>query len=220
MAGSEAEGTYEVSEDAAKTFTGLPVGAAYTVSEAKSEYIASFEVLSPEGESDSLANESPDTPLVTPELTVEEGDPAAVTFTNTDLRFNVRFAKIDHENNYVAGAKLAIVEQGNEENVIAAWESDYEDAYISLPAGSFILRETEQPFGFTKAEDIAFTVDAMGRITSGGDTVYLLSMTDIPIRLAVTGGRGLWIVAVSSAFALALLLGAYQFNKRRSYVVV
>lgn len=94
--------------------------------------------------------------------------PARVSALNVPTK--VSFSKQDSETREpLADAKLQIlkVEENGAETVVEQWTSDGTDHLITgkLAVGQeYILRETEAPFGYEKAEDIRFTVAEGGEI--------------------------------------------------------
>lgn len=96
-----------------------------------------------------------------------------IVITMLDLDVNIAFLKTDDNGTPLAGAKLAIVEQGidRQETILTTFYSTEDEKGVSIDdqgreiskllkgGNEYILRELESPYGFKKAEDLIFTVD-------------------------------------------------------------
>ena len=201
------------------TFSDLPVGAEYTVSEQACNYTASYAITGTERVVPlSAENTETDKQLTTSKITVQKDDDITITYTNTDKRYDVRIAKVDEDDEFVTDAVLQIIEKDNEQNVIEEWLTgeDYHTAQILQ--GTYILREKQAPFGYMKAPDIEFTVNADGTITSGGENVLMLKMVDKPVELAVTGAVGVIPVVIAATSSFILLLTAVVIKNRKKSI--
>ena len=118
------------------------------------------------------------------EFTVSKYNPSTNDFViveMVDSTTAVRVRKVDENGNAVVGAKLQILEtttdeEGNDKVVYEFESSDDptgDDISDKVKGGeTYILRETEAPFGFEKSEDITFKVN-------GENGVYqIINMTD------------------------------------------
>ena len=135
-------------------FTGLPVGT-YTIKEVEAP--EGF-VLIETGRQFTITNNAP-----TPDITI----------VNSSTK--VIISKIDSSTNRtLAGATLEIRDSSG--NQVASWVSNGNDHEIlSLPYGTYTLRETAAPSGYAlNEEEISFTLDATNQSTS-------LIMTNDPI---------------------------------------
>jgi len=173
--------TVELSGGESVTFDKLPIGSTYRITEAGSIYKASFKIVNGSAEGNivlsSAANASNNTDLATAVEFVEEGEEITVTFTNTGVTYPVSFAKLDETGGFLAGAILRISDALG--NKVMDFETDGDLQMIDLPAGTFYLSEIEAPEGYYPAEGrVEFTISTSGRLTSGGDIVYFVSITD------------------------------------------
>ncbi|WP_407723912.1 BspA family leucine-rich repeat surface protein [Ruminococcus sp. JL13D9] len=201
------------------TFSDLPVGAEYTVSEQACNYTASYAITGTERVVPlSAENTETDKQLTTSKITVQKDDDITITYTNTDKRYDVRIAKVDEDDEFVTDAVLQIIEKGNEENVLDEWVTTEDYHTAQIPQGTYILREKQAPFGYMKAPDIEFTVNADGTITSGGENVLMLKMVDKPIVLAVTGAVGVIPVVIAATSSFILLLTAVVIKNRKKSI--
>ncbi|MBO4538621.1 MAG: hypothetical protein J5694_07165, partial [Erysipelotrichaceae bacterium] len=107
------------------------------------------------------------------------GDADIVTITMTDTlhRNEINILKVDVDGNPVEGADLQLLDADGE--VIEEWTSTNEAKVVSLPAGNYTLHEDHAPEGYKDADDVGFTVGMDGLLTSGGQTVELIKMTDV-----------------------------------------
>ena len=201
------------------TFSDLPVGAEYTVSEQACNYTASYAITGTERVVPlSAENTETDKQLTTSKITVQKDDDITITYTNTDKRYDVRIAKVDEDDEFVTDAVLQIIEKGNEENVLDEWVTTEDYHTAQIPQGTYILREKQAPFGYMKAPDIEFTVNADGTITSGGENVLMLKMVDKPVELAVTGAGGVIPVAALASITFVILLAAVVIKNRKNNI--
>ena len=130
------------------TFSDLPVGAEYTVSEQACNYTASYAITGTERVVPlSAENTETDKQLTTSKITVQKDDDITITYTNTDKRYDVRIAKVDEDDEFVTDAVLQIIEKGNEENVLDEWVTTEDYHTAQIPQGTYILREKQAPFG-------------------------------------------------------------------------
>ena len=100
-------------------------------------------------------------------VTTDENGAAVLLVENA--KTVVRVLKTDNEDKPLAGASLQILD--SEGNVIEEWKSTAEARVIEgLKTGEeYTLHEKEPPQHYTAAEDITFTIDNNGKITSTGD---------------------------------------------------
>ena len=200
-------------------FSDLPVGAEYTVSEQACGYYASYTISGTDRVTPLTdKNTVTDKQLTTSKITVQKGDDITIAYTNTDRRYDVRVAKVDENDEFVTDAVLQIIEKDNEQNVIEEWLTGEDYHTAQIPQGTYILREKQAPFGYMKAPDIEFTVNADGTITSGGENVLMLKMVDKPVELAVTGAGGVIPVAVSASISFVILLAAVVIKNRKNNI--
>ncbi|MBQ7460431.1 MAG: hypothetical protein IJS72_03570, partial [Oscillospiraceae bacterium] len=134
--------------------------------------------------SESGANTANMTDLATELEIVEDGEEITVTFTNTGVTYSVRFAKLDESGEFLEGATLRITDTLG--RTVHEWETDGDVAAYELPAGTFYLSEVAAPAGYYRYEgEIEFTVSTNGTITSGGNTVYIIAITDAETEVSI-----------------------------------
>ena len=169
-------------------FDKLPIGSTYRITEAGNVYKASYAVVNAAEVgnvvSESGANTANMTDLATGLEIVDEDEEITVTFTNTGVTYSVRFAKQDETGEFLEGATLRITDTLG--RTVYEWETDGDVAAYELPAGTFYLSETAAPAGYYRYEgEIEFTVSTNGTITSGGNTVYIISITDYETEVSI-----------------------------------
>ena len=178
-------------------FTKLPEGAGYTVTELASGYIASYTVTGKTVAQSGGGNTGANASLSTAKETVEDGEEAIVTFTNTEPLHTVKLAKknastlaglagaalelkkltVDNtETDEESGLITEIVTVGS---LVAAVTSKTSGNEISLRHGSYLITETAAPQGYTLAKSIRFDVDMDGTITYWSVTVDGSTLTEI-----------------------------------------
>ena len=113
----------------------------------------------------------------------------ALTVKNTKRSF-VQVAKVDEENEPVAGATLQVLDTNG--NIVKdvngnllEWTTTTEPKTFEILAGTYTLRETVTPTGHIGAADVTFTVDAIYPASSPY-TVTMINANDIPdsVRLS------------------------------------
>ena len=173
-------------------FQGLPVGTKYTITEAASDYKASYKITNAAETgsivSSSGTNTKANTALSTKTEVVEEGEDITVAFTNRPVTHKVYVSKTmaGRPGEFVKGAKLQVIDVTDGITVLYQWISDGENMQeIDLAAGTYILREAEVPDGYLKAEDMTFTVDSEGTITVDEAEVGYIEMQDAPTVIQV-----------------------------------
>ena len=212
--------TIQLAHGESVKFSDLPVGAEYTVSEQACNYYASYEISGTDRVVPlSAENTETDKQLTTSKITVQKDDDITIAYTNTDRRYDVRIVKVDENDEYVTDAVLYIFEKDNESNVIEKpWTTTDNYHTAQIPQGTYILREKQAPFGYMKAPDIEFTVNADGTITSGGENVLMLKMVDKPVVLAVTGAVGVIPVVIAATSLFIILLAAVVIKNRKNTI--
>jgi len=110
--------------------------------------------------------------------------------TNTPV--TVEFQKIDKDTgNRIEGAKLCLLDE--KENLIESWVTKGQKNYVvkGLEIGtSYILREESAPYGYLKADDIAFTV-------KDTDQVQTIIMEDkVPTGTIILNKKGEFLQTV------------------------
>ncbi|MBP0954171.1 MAG: hypothetical protein J6M90_00850, partial [Oscillospiraceae bacterium] len=77
----------------------------------------------------------------------------------------VKLSKIMPEGSALGGAKLAVYAEDGTTVVVDTFDSNWSyDKEVSLPAGTYILREIKAPSGYDIADDVTFTVTADGKV--------------------------------------------------------
>ncbi|MBQ5514576.1 MAG: hypothetical protein IIT84_02705, partial [Oscillospiraceae bacterium] len=180
--------TVELKGGESVTFSKLPIGSTYRITEAGNVYKASYAVVNAAEVgnvvSESGANSANMTDLTTGLEIVDEDEEITVTFTNTGVTYSVRFAKLDETGEFLEGATLKITD--TLERTVHEWETDGDVKVFELPAGTFYLSEVAAPAGYYRYEgEIEFTVSTNGTITSGGNTVYIISITDVETEVSI-----------------------------------
>ncbi|MCR5068176.1 MAG: DUF5979 domain-containing protein, partial [Erysipelotrichaceae bacterium] len=169
-------------------FDNLPIGTKYTIIEAASGYIASYEVTDSEGldliVSPSGNNTTSNKDLSTKPEIVEEGEDITVTFTNTTELFRISFAKFDDMGNFLPGAEFQIL--GENGTVLYEFTSPEDEmTQYELAAGTYTLHEVKAPDGYIAADDVTFTIDDEGNITIDGGKVSFVEVSNPPTRLQI-----------------------------------
>lgn len=164
-------------------FTDLPKDAKVSVAEDENEYIASYSV----DEAPAVENREANKTLSTGTLTISADQTLTVAFNNVTQEFPVTIRKLDLEHGYLADAVLAVLDAETETELMR-WVSEAEDRTITLPAGTYILRELMAPDGYdlTKTEDVRFSVSAEGMLTVEGSEEeydYSVDMFNTPLPL-------------------------------------
>ena len=110
---------------------------------------------------------------------VEDPVTAKNTF-NVPSSYDIQFEKVDSTGHKIAGAHLKLFTTGG--TLVSEWDSSASAAHTeNLEPGSYVLKETSTPTGYITSEDVAFTIDAVGRIFRNSSVVSIVSMTDEPI---------------------------------------
>ena len=167
-------------------------GAKYTVSEERSGFVASYTVVDNNNTgiiaSGNGGNTGANEELATANETVDAGEDIVITFTNTRRRFEIPFAKVDDRGNLLADAHLQI--QTLEGEVVKDFITDDDFMTVALPAGSYKLVEVDPPEGYLKADPVEFFISEKGVVTARNaqselETVFIVSMTDLPIEIVI-----------------------------------
>ena len=112
----------------------------------------------------------------------------------------ISITKVDADTNKpLAGAKLQVLDKNGK--VLESWTSE-DKAHLMemLPVGEYVLHEEEAPTGYSKAEDIQFTVD---EDTTALELVMKDKPTGTKTTVPNTGDFG-WVIALA---VLAISLG-------------
>ena len=140
--------------------------------------------------------------------------------------YPVGFLKNDSSGSAVKNAELALYDK--DENRISKWTTDGEMHTENLAEGEYTLKETLIPEGYSKADDIVFTVDSGGAVTSdtsgavkqlkaadSGDPSYAVEMIDPSSisGLPNTGGMGTKLLYIFGAALIAIGIAAYLRKK-------
>ena len=133
-------------------------------------------------------------------VSVDEAETAEITMVNEPIRVNISKTDITSSQE-LPGAKLQILQEvttadgeGNETTSLEVvttiydeklkWTSDDTPKEIEgLPAGDYILRETDAPDGYTIAKDVPFTVGEDLKVT---DAVQTVTMVNAPTEINVS----------------------------------
>jgi hypothetical protein len=110
-----------------------------------------------------------------------------ITLTNTHHPNNekVWFSKQSLGGQELAGATMRLtgtLDDTTKTFAVQTWTSDGSQRSFTLEPGTYTLSETNPPAGYTKADDITFSVDINGKITVNGKTQTdgTLTMVDKP----------------------------------------
>ena len=204
------------------TFTKLPVGAHYTITELETGFVASYTVTEQNSNGTvtgpSGSNRQTDKPLSTQTETVEENEDALVEFVNTPPEFDVSFLKTDEEGGGLAGAVLQVL---SGEIVVHEWMTTGEIQTFSLSPGKYILHEASAPDEYSVADDIPFEVDKDGKVyllddnneRIESDPLIVITMIDPPLKILFPSLGGFGVipfiicgVAVMAAAGIYILL--------------
>lgn len=83
-------------------------------------------------------------------------------FTNKIKLYTVNILKTDENNNPLKGAKIKILNSNNVEYY--SFETTKQEKVLTLPVGEYTLIEEKAPNGYTKSNNIKFTVDKDGNV--------------------------------------------------------
>ena len=177
--------TVDLKSGESVVFEELPIGSFYTVTEAASEYTASYEVTAEEALASILsasgANYTSNTALTTAREELDEDETVTVLFINKPVVYSISFAKTDEKGNFIEGASMEIV--GENGGTVFGWISSAEKMEtFELAPGSYTLTEVYAPLGYGIASPIAFTVLSDGTLVIGdeeSDAAFLV-MKDTP----------------------------------------
>ena len=157
-------------------FKELPKDAKVTIAEGANPLIASYSLNgTPEGQ-----NREPNRTLSTEALTITADQTLEVRFHNETKNHEIAVRKLDDDSAYLEGAELCILDAATETEIVR-WISESEERNITLPAGTYILRELTAPAGYQKGEDVYFMVSAEGILTVEGseeEFVYFADMVN------------------------------------------
>ena len=108
-------------------------------------------------------------------------------FVLTDLRiFDVPVNKTASDTNAaLPGAEMEIWNESHTTQ-LDSWTTDGTTRTVRLTEGTYILHEANAPTGYSKAEDITFTVNKNGTFQIGNDTVESITMVDARIVVPPT----------------------------------
>ena len=119
---------------------------------------------------------------------VEKNNSVKVSITNTydKKMYPISICKQDSvTKQFVEGANLSVKDANG--NVIASWTTvENENKTITIAPGTYTLHEDSAPVGYMVANDIAFTVDAEGKITVNDETVDKVTMVDTKTSISVS----------------------------------
>lgn len=102
-----------------------------------------------------------------------------LTMTDQYDTHDIVLSKVDVAGNELTGAKITIKGTTIDGEAFEySYVSDGKKHTTAIPQGSYTMTETTAPDGFEKAESIAFTVDANGKVTINGSQAASVVMTD------------------------------------------
>ncbi|MGI6072621.1 MAG: SpaA isopeptide-forming pilin-related protein [Lachnospiraceae bacterium] len=142
-------------------------------------------------------------------ITLGPGQNLALESKEPPVIPNVAFAKVDSEENPVAGAILQIREGSA---ILHEWTSSEEESIkvFSLPLGTYTLHEVSAP-GYIPADDLEFTVTAnlndedRGIVIIRGEPHEQVTMVNIKmVQLPLTGGKGI-LRNLAGGFAMIMI---------------
>ena len=194
------ESSLYISPNSKLTIFDVPVGTTYMFSEQANNKIASYAISDTVNVvSTSGKNTDPDKALSTAEETVDFGENATVTFTNTSPKSaKLQVIKYDNSTNKkkLGGAEFALYKQDGTAvnftkdgtNVIKINDNGSSDVLDSslFVAGEYYLEEIKAPDGYMISEPKSFEITA----SDAGKTFQIEVYDDKLIVLPVTGGEG------------------------------
>lgn len=92
--------------------------------------------------------------------------------------------KLGLEEEPLKGAVLQLLNSDGE--LVKQWTSTEKREYIEVDAGTYTLHEVSAPAGYLVAKDIEITIDRIGNMTVGGQSVEVVSMTDDWTKVSVS----------------------------------
>ena len=126
-------------------------------------------------------------------ITTDSGSASEVIFINDPIE--ATFSKVDIANSKeLPGAQLQILNEKGEEiknsngDVLYKWISTDTPYVISkIPAGKYLLVETQEPEGYVKKEEkLAFEIDQYGKITIDGKEVDKVVMENEKTKVLIS----------------------------------
>ena len=210
------------------TLYSVPVGVTYQFSEQANHKIASYEIKDTVNVvSASGANTEAKKALSTAEETVDLGETATVTFTNTSLKTaKLQVIKYDNstDKNKIAGAEFALYREDGTPvnftsagtNVIKIGDKGSSDVLESslFVEGSYYLEETKAPDGYMTSEPKSFEITA----SDGGKTLQIEVYDDKLVVLPVTGGEGRDKYISMACILIAMSVSLLIYTKRRKEI--
>ena len=114
-------------------------------------------------------------------------EPSNGNFVLTDLRiFDVPVNKTASDTKVaLPGAQMQILDETGK-TVLDSWTTTDTAHTVRLTEGTYILHEANAPTGYSKAEDITFTVNKNGTFQIGGKPVTSIDMVDVLITGSVS----------------------------------
>ena len=166
-------------------------------------------------------------PAVTVTGLTEASDRSFPVYNDPVPTYVIGFLKNDSSGDPVKNAELALYDK--DENRISKWTTDGEMHTENLAEGEYTLKETLVPDGYSKADDIVFTVGPGGAVTSdtsgavkqlkaadSGDPSYAVEMIDPSSisGLPNTGGMGTKLLYIFGAALISIGIAAYLRKKK------
>jgi len=131
-------------------------------------------------------------------LTHENITPDSASFSvkgsTPDREFDVPYAKVDNDGQYIGGAWLGVY--STDGILMDYWPTSSDGPRtIKLTEGEYYIKEVLNPHGYAFSENVNFTVSNTGKLTSGGEEVDVVRMRDdeanIALRKISTSGETL-----------------------------
>lgn len=188
------------------------------------------------GNENAASLEFTNNPYNTAEGTSETLEDKVKVFT-----FQVKVNKVDKDNAPLAGAGFTLFKKGADGQYSdtgiesGAAEGETEFVFSGLDEGDYKLVETTVPDGYTKADDVEFTIEATMDLDSAdpqltdltaGENFTLTSLTSGEVvtnvvnvagfRLPITGGQGTYAIYAGGALLLVAAGAAVVVKKRKA----